>query len=424
MIWSNRSDGTVTSGTRTREAADGGLLGRTGDAPVSAPSDGAAPILRLDQVTKTFDGTTRVVDEISFDLHQGETLTLLGPSGCGKTTTLRMIIGIEKCSSGSIEYEGRLVDAPKAWVPSHKRGMGIVFQSYAVWPHMTVAENVAYPLQIRRRPKAEITREVERVLALVGLDGYGSRAGTKLSGGQMQRVALARALIYEPSLLLLDEPFSNLDAKLRGQMRAEVKELQDRLGLTVLLVTHDQTEALSLSDRIALMRSGRIIQIASPDELYRHPIDRFARDFIGKTIRFPGIVAGASGDYVDATLQDGQQVRGRLSAAGGVPAPGAPCEIAIRPEQSSVRKATGAIGAGVRCTIGAALFAGDLYELRLATSWGATVNATGHPGTTWTAGETVDVEVPPDDAQVWILGEPQAGGTPTPETPALAAAGT
>ncbi len=392
----------------------------------TARSD-ARPILRLEQVVKSFDGTTRVVDGISFDVHQGETVTLLGPSGCGKTTTLRMIIGIERCSSGSIEYEGRLVDGPKAWVPSHKRGMGIVFQSYAVWPHMTVAQNVAYPLQIRRKPKADIAREVERVLALVGLDGYGDRSGTKLSGGQMQRVALARALIYEPSLLLLDEPFSNHDAKLRGQMRAEVKDLQDRLGLTVLLVTHDQTEALSLSDRVALMRSGEIIQMAPPNELYRNPIHPFARDFIGRTLRFQGTVAGAGSDgVIDVRLPDGQHVRGRLSAAGGTAAPGMPCEIAIRPEQSSVRQTVDGGPGGVACTIRSALFAGDSYELTLLTPWGATVQATGAAGGTWPEGAAVQVTVPPEDAQVWILGpaaaDAETATATTPEASLTAAA--
>ena len=386
------------------------------------------PILRLDSVTKTFDGTTRVVDGISFDVNEGELLTLLGPSGCGKTTTLRMVIGIERCSGGTITYEGRAVDGAKAWVPPHKRGMGIVFQSYAVWPHMTVAQNVAYPLQIRHRPKAEITREVERVMKVVGLDGYGNRSGTKLSGGQMQRVALARALVYEPSLLLLDEPFSNLDAKLRGQMRGEVKELQRRLGLTVLLVTHDQTEALSLSDRIALMRDGRIIQMASPDVMYRNPSHPFARDFIGKTITFRGTVQDTSGTYVIVELPSGERVRGKPSASATTASVGMPCEIAMRPENARIRKIVEAAPDGVRCTVRTSLFAGDSYELTLTTSWGQLVHATGDASQSWAEGEAVLIDVPPDDAQVWAIedvdGSPLAAieAAPPPADPAVAAA--
>ena len=370
-------------------------------APSSAPQGEA--ILRLRDVSKTFDGTSRVVHGVSFDLHQGQFLTLLGPSGCGKTTTLRMVMGLERSSAGSIVYEGREVDGPHAWVAPHKRGMGMVFQSYAVWPHMTVAQNVAYPLQIRGRPKAEIAREVERILVLVGLEGYGGRSGTKLSGGQMQRVALARALIYEPSLLLLDEPFSNLDAQLRGQMRAEVKELQRRLGLTVLLVTHDQTEALSLSDRIALLRGGRIIQMATPDELYHRPAHPFSRDFIGRSLIFGGRVVSAAGSYVDVELPSGEHLRGVPSPGSATPAAGAPCEITIRPESAVIRVDDGSGGTGVRCTVRSTLFAGDRYELTLVTSWGSTVFAEGDAKRRWPDGGTVIIEVPPGEAQVWTL---------------------
>ena len=364
------------------------------------------PTLRLCDVVKSFDGTTRAVDGISFDLHQGQFLTLLGPSGCGKTTTLRMVMGLERSSAGSIEYEGRVVDGPSSWIPPHKRGMGMVFQSYAVWPHMTVAQNVGYPLLIRGRPKREIATAVERTLALVGLEGYGGRAGTKLSGGQMQRVALARALIYEPSLLLLDEPFSNLDAQLRGQMRAEVKELQQRLRLTVLLVTHDQTEALSLSDRIALVRAGRIVQIASPNELYREPTDPFTRDFIGKSIVFPGRVSAVVGPDVEVELPSGERLLGRQSPGSGELRPGTHCEIAMRPESATIRSDDGREARAVRCTVRSTLFAGDAYELRLVTSWGATVFAEGAANQPWADGETVVIEPSTNEAQVWAVAPP------------------
>lgn len=388
-----------------KSMAPGGAVpsGRsTGDEPTS----GALPTLRLRDVVKSFDGTTRAVDGISFDLHEGQFLTLLGPSGCGKTTTLRMVMGLERSSGGSIEYEGRVVDGPKSWIPPHKRGMGMVFQSYAVWPHMTVAQNVGYPLVIRRRPKAEIATAVERILALVGLEGYGGRAGTKLSGGQMQRVALARALIYEPSLLLLDEPFSNLDAQLRGQMRAEVKELQQRLRLTVLLVTHDQTEALSLSDRIALVRDGRIVQLASPDEMYRHPTHPFSRDFIGKSIVFPGTVTAVFAANVEVELPSGERLLGRPSPGSSELRPGTKCEIAMRPESAAIRTDDGRDGRAVRCTVRSTLFAGDAYELRLETSWGATVFAEGAANHPWADGEAVAIEPSTDEAQVWAVGSP------------------
>src|SRR5215468_8131812 len=217
----------------------------------SGTSVGAEPgttetVLSLDRVTKLF-GTTRAVDEVSLSVRRGEVFTLLGPSGCGKTTTLRLVASPRR----------RLFLAP------NRRNLGMVFQSYAVWPHMTVFENVAYPLRLRGAPRPVLREKVERILDLVGLGGFGERPGTLLSGGQMQRLALCRALVYEPDLLLLDEPFSNLDAKLREQMRVEVKLLQRRLGITVLFVTHDQVEALSLSDRIAVMHGGRIEQVGS-----------------------------------------------------------------------------------------------------------------------------------------------------------------
>ena len=199
-------------------------------------------------------------------IQRGEVFTLLGPSGCGKTTTLRLVAGLERPDAGEIMLRGRIVAsaAPALFVPPHKRNLGMVFQSYAIWPHLSVFENVAYPLRLRGTPAAALRERVTGVLDLVGLHGLAERAATLLSGGQMQRLALCRALVYEPDLLLLDEPFSSLDAKLREQMRVELKLLQRRLGVTVLFVTHDQVEALSLSDRIAVMQRGRVEQVGSP----------------------------------------------------------------------------------------------------------------------------------------------------------------
>src|SRR5262245_52034365 len=216
-----------------------------GESVASAAVD-RETVLRLAGVSKLY-GSVRAVDGASLTVRRGEVFTLLGPSGCGKTTTLRLVAGLEHPDGGEITLRGRLVaSAPRRlFVPPHKRNLGMVFQSYAIWPHMTVFDNVAYPLELRRTRRGVIREKVARVLGLVGLEGLESRSATLLSGGQMQRLALCRALVYEPDLLLLDEPFSNLDAKLREQMRVEVKLLQRRLGITVLFVTHDQVEALS-----------------------------------------------------------------------------------------------------------------------------------------------------------------------------------
>ncbi len=242
-------------------------------------------VLSLDGVSKLF-GPTPAVDRASLEIRRGELFTLLGPSGCGKTTTLRLVAGLEHPDAGEITLRGRLVaSAPRRlFVAPHKRNLGMVFQSYAIWPHMTVFDNVAYPLELRGARRPVIEDKVARVLGLVGLDGLENRSATLLSGGQMQRLALCRALVYEPDLLLLDEPFSNLDAKLREQMRLEVKLLQRRLGITVLFVTHDQVEALSLSDRIAVMQRGRVEQVGPPRRLYERPDSPFVRDFLGQTV--------------------------------------------------------------------------------------------------------------------------------------------
>src|SRR5690242_1171367 len=225
----------------------------------------SAPFLEARNVVKRFNRVT-AVDGVSFTVEQGAVLTLLGPSGCGKTTTLRVVAGFERPDDGEVDIQGRTVVAPARGIntPPEKRGLGMVFQSYAIWPHMTVFQNVAYPLVIRRIKKAEIRERVEQTLELVGLQGYGERPATLLSGGQQQRVALARALVYSPSILLLDEPLSNLDAKLRNQMRIELKRLQERVSVSVLFVTHDQIEAMSLSTQLAVMNQGKIEQLGSP----------------------------------------------------------------------------------------------------------------------------------------------------------------
>jgi iron(III) transport system ATP-binding protein len=256
--------------------------------------------LQVEQLTKLYpatDGKTAGgVQSASFDIAEGELFTLLGPSGCGKTTTLRAIAGLETPSAGKITIAGREVFNSHTGknIALHNRELGMVFQSYAIWPHMSVFENAAYPLRVSRTlrfSQAEITRKTNDVLERVGLGAFASRPATQLSGGQQQRLALARALAREPRLLLLDEPLSNLDAQLREQMRIELKRLQRQTGVTAVYVTHDQTEALAISDRIAVMREGRISQIGKPNDIYNRPNSEFVANFIGRSNLIRGAVA-------------------------------------------------------------------------------------------------------------------------------------
>ncbi len=252
-------------------------------------------IVKVRGISKSF-GKLVAVDNVDFDVKEGEILTLLGPSGCGKTTTLRIIAGLEKPDNGEVHLGDKLLCSgeKRVFIPPNKRDMGMVFQSYAVWPHMTVFENVAFPLKLRRVPKAIIKEKVRQILELADLRDLEGRGATLLSGGQQQRVALARALIFSPKILLLDEPLSNLDAKLRAQMRLELKALQQRIGVTTIFVTHDQLEAMVISDRLAVMNQGKIEQMGSPLEIYEKPRAKFVVDFIG-------LVNYISGKVVEVT---------------------------------------------------------------------------------------------------------------------------
>ena len=262
--------------------------------------------LSLENVVKVFPprgGSSEVtaVNDVSLSIEQGQLVTLLGPSGCGKTTTLRLIAGFEFPTHGRILLDGQVIND----LPPHRRDMSMVFQSYAIFPHLNVFENIAYGLNVQRRPREEIEERVARVLELVELRGLENRAPNQLSGGQQQRVALARALIMEPKVLLMDEPLSNLDAKLREQMRTEIRRIQQRLGITSVYVTHDQIEAMTLSDQIVVMNEGVIEQIGTPRELYRYPRTRFVANFIGRANFVPGTVKGAENEslIVDALQQ-------------------------------------------------------------------------------------------------------------------------
>jgi ABC-type Fe3+/spermidine/putrescine transport system ATPase subunit len=268
--------------------------------------------IKLDNVTKIFDGRVLAVDGVTLDIAAGEFFSLLGPSGCGKTTSLRMIAGFELPDSGRVHVAGRDITD----LPVHKRDMGMVFQSYALFPHRTVAENVAFGLRMREVAKPDIERRVKAALAQVALTGLEERKPGQLSGGQQQRVALARALVVEPPVLLCDEPLGALDRKLRQQMQFELKELQKRLGVTLVFVTHDQEEALAMSDRIAVMNHGKVEQIGAPTEIYERPRTRFVADFIGEIniLEEPGRARALRPEKI-RLVQDGARISGTVETA-------------------------------------------------------------------------------------------------------------
>jgi ABC-type Fe3+/spermidine/putrescine transport system ATPase subunit len=268
--------------------------------------------IKLDNVTKIFDGRVLAVDGVTLDIAAGEFFSLLGPSGCGKTTSLRMIAGFELPDSGRVHVAGRDITD----LPVHKRDMGMVFQSYALFPHRTVAENVAFGLRMREVAKPEIERRVKAALSQVALTGLEERKPGQLSGGQQQRVALARALVVEPPVLLCDEPLGALDRKLRQQMQFELKELQKRLGVTLVFVTHDQEEALAMSDRIAVMNHGKVEQIGAPTEIYERPRTRFVADFIGEIniLEEPGRARALRPEKI-RLVQDGARISGTVETA-------------------------------------------------------------------------------------------------------------
>ena len=343
--------------------------------PVQADHGDAEPkvAIRLEGLSKTYPGNTqKAVDGLTLEVADGEVFTLLGPSGCGKSTTLRMVAGLEEPDEGSIYFGGNPIFLSDQGVslPPDKRNLGMVFQSYAIWPHMTVEENVGFPLKARKFPSQGIKSRVAEILELVGMAGMEKRPGPLLSGGQQQRVALARALVTEPRILLLDEPFSNLDAQLREQMRLEVKTLQKRLNIAVLFVTHDQVEALSLSDRVALMNDGVVQQQGSPHILYEEPANEFVRDFIGKTLLFKGEVETANPAGPMAIRVDGAPdcvVFGRCCHPGGVTR-GTSVFIGVRPEDIDIVPATSATAPPgmIGGEVSAALFIGERIEYQVA----------------------------------------------------------
>ncbi len=275
-------------------------------------------------VDKSYDGRTMAVRDLNLNVTRGEFLTLLGPSGSGKTTTLNMLAGFERPTHGRITLDGRPVDR----LPPYERNIGMVFQNYALFPHMSVAENVAFPLSVRGVPRGEQRARVQRALAMIRLEEFADRRPAQLSGGQQQRVALARALVFEPSLVLMDEPLGALDRKLREHMQIEIKQLHDMLGITVIYVTHDQGEALTMSDRVAVFRDGAIVQLGSPDALYNQPADAFVAGFIGENNLFDGELEQIDGTLCRARLEGGLPVAARPRCEAGTRA----VRLAVRPE--------------------------------------------------------------------------------------------
>jgi len=292
--------------------------------------------LSLEKITKVFPprgGATEVtaVSDVNLEIQKGELVTLLGPSGCGKTTTLRMIAGFEFPTSGKIILDGEEINT----LPPHKRGMSMVFQSYAIFPHLDVFENIAYGLNVQKMPKKTINEKVDRVLSLVHLEGMGKRAPNQLSGGQQQRVALARALVMEPKVLLMDEPLSNLDAKLREEMRTEIRRIQKEMNITSVYVTHDQIEAMTLSDRIVVMDQGFIQQVGTPVDVYRFPRTKFVANFIGRANFIPAKVVSKNEKKLDV------EVFGKvLNTEGGehTYSKGDRVTLIVRPEMMKIKK--------------------------------------------------------------------------------------
>ena len=288
-------------------------------------SDNSDALVRFTDVQKTFDGETLVIKNLNLEIRDGEFLTLLGPSGSGKTTTLLMLAGFETTTHGTIELAGRSLRN----VPPHKRDIGMVFQNYALFPHMTVYENLAFPLRARKLPRSEEAGRVERALDMVQLGGFARRRPGQLSGGQQQRVAVARALVYEPKLVLMDEPLGALDKQLREQMQIELKHIHEHVGVTFVYVTHDQSEALTMSDRIVVFDVGEIRQIASPEELYERPQNSFVAQFIGENNRLQGEVTAMNGETCSVEIDGGGIVEALAINVDGV---GARTLLSLRPE--------------------------------------------------------------------------------------------
>jgi iron(III) transport system ATP-binding protein len=362
--------------------------------------------ITLRGLSKSFssrDSDVAAVADVDIEIKDNSFVTLLGPSGCGKTTTLRLIAGYIVPDRGTIEISGRVLSSPGSVVPPESRGMGMVFQNYAIWPHKNVFENVVFGLKIRKVPTADARRQVEEALALVNLSGLETRYPGELSGGQQQRVALARSLVVEPDILLLDEPLSNLDAKLRERMRSELKDLQRRTGITFVYVTHDQAEALALSDQIAVMNLGRVQQYGTPFEVYARPANRMVADFMGLVNLAPGRVRERNG--AGGTVEIAPELAVSIDVLDGFAA-GDAVEVAIRPE--SIRLAASATSGGAPATISNHVFLGNISEYSATLPSGLTLRVQTHPQQQFKVGDSCSVEVDARLCSVFRPGDEEA----------------
>jgi iron(III) transport system ATP-binding protein len=348
--------------------------------------------VRLQGLTKRFGPDVAAVRDLTLEVRHGELVSLLGPSGCGKTTTLRLVAGFLEPDAGEIWIGERRLSGPGQAVPPERRGMSMIFQSYAVWPHRTVAENVAYGLKFRDAPRAEVPKRVRDALARVRLDGYADRYPGELSGGQQQRVALARALVVEPAILLLDEPLSNLDANLREEMRFEIRRLHEDLHITTLYVTHDQAEAMVTSDRIAVMRDGRLEQLGTARDVYERPATAFVAGFVGRT----NLLRGRLEPDGQVRLDGGPVLR--VADARGF-APGAAVALSVRPHRVAVAPGGGAGGPDgnlLAGTVTRVVYFGDALDAQVAVrETGLTLRLAAPPEAGLAVGQAVTLGIPP-----------------------------
>ena len=321
--------------------------------------NGDSAFVEFDRVQKSYDGETLVVKDLNLTLPKGEFLTMLGPSGSGKTTCLMMLAGFETATYGDIRLGGVSINN----IPPHKRGIGMVFQNYALFPHMTVAENLSFPLEVRKMGKAEREQKVKRALDMVQMGAFGGRRPAQLSGGQQQRIALARALVFEAELVLMDEPLGALDKQLREHMQFEIKRIADSLGITVVYVTHDQTEALTMSDRVAVFNDGKIQQLAPPDKLYEEPENSFVAQFIGENNTLEGVVKEINGGVATVQLDGGEVIDAKPV---NVSKPGERTRVSIRPERVEYNKERLQEGAHtLKAEVLEFIYMGDIFRTRL-----------------------------------------------------------
>jgi putative spermidine/putrescine transport system ATP-binding protein len=385
MVVTSRSElqpSALSSGTVGKVPAKGVVMTNSAVGPPTGAPDNAHFVEFID--IEKYYGAFQAVRRLNLTIRRGEFLTFLGPSGSGKTTTLNMLAGFERPTQGVITLDGKSVDR----LPPYERNIGMVFQNYALFPHMSVEQNVAFPLSVRKAPKAEIGQRVRRALEMVRLEKFSERKPSQLSGGQQQRVALARALVFRPSLVLMDEPLGALDKKLREHMQFELKQIHEALGVTIVYVTHDQSEALTMSDRVAVFESGDIIQLGTPDGLYNEPATAFVANFIGENNLLDGVVERVDGDLCRASLTAGLTTTalaiGELSA-------GTPVQLAIRPERIGLARSDKESINRFQATVEGRIYLGDHQRLLARLANGQTLTVKISAQEALETGETIEL---------------------------------